>query len=255
MLSVLEPRFVLLGSVMGFLIGVSGVGGGSLLAPVLLLLGITPATVVGSDLAFGVLTKSAGVGLHLRRDCVRARWVWLLAVGSVPGAVLGSLLLGHVARSAGAVRVGIGAMLVLTSLAALVLDRLRRRGADWVGRLQQPRAWVVSLLGLVMGAAVGATSVGSGSLVDITLTLFSPLTGAEIVGTGIAHGIVLSAVASAVHGTLGTIEPRLVVNLLAGSIPAVLVGSQLASRSSSRSVRSAIAMLVLLSGVMTFTRS
>src|SRR5439155_4978966 len=99
----MEPRFALAGLVVGFLIGVSGVGSGSLMAPLLLLLGIPPATVVGSDLAFGVLTKSAGIGLYLRGRLVRWRWVWLLAAGSVPGTVLGSLLLGHAIRSAGTV--------------------------------------------------------------------------------------------------------------------------------------------------------
>jgi len=250
-----EPQFALAGLAIGFLIGVSGVGSGSLMAPVLLLLGIPPATVVGSDLAFGVFTKSAGVGLYLRQSLVRWRWVWLLAAGSLPGTILGSLLLGHIVRSAAVVRACIAAMLVLTSLAALLLDALRRRGVTWVARLQHPRPWVVSLLGLAIGAAVGATSVGSGSLIDITLTLFSPLAGAEIVGTGIAHAILLSSVASAVHWRLGTIEPALLVNLLTGSIPGVLLGASLASRSPSRSVRWSIALLVLLSGVSMFTGS
>jgi len=252
---VIEPRFALAGLVVGLLIGVSGVGSGSLMAPILLLLGIPPATVVGSDLAFGVLTKSAGVGLYLRRRCVRWRWVWLLAAGSIPGTVLGGVFLVHVARSGVVVRAGIAAMLVLTAGAALLLDALRRRGATWVARLQNPRPWVVSLLGLAIGAAVGATSVGSGSLIDITLALFSPLAGAEIVGTGIAHGILLSAVGSGVHWSLGTIAPSLVLNLLAGSIPGVLLGGQLASRAPSRSVRWGIAVLVLLSGVTTLTGS
>jgi uncharacterized protein len=251
----MEPRLAVLGLVVGFLIGVSGVGSGSLMAPLLLLLGIPPATVVGSDLGFSVLTKGTGVGLFVRQKLVRWRWVWLLAAGSLPGTIVGSLLLAHVARTAGTVRAWIAAMLVVTSLAALCFDVLRRRGAAWVVRLQQPPAWVVSVFGLAIGTAVGATSVGSGSLIDITLALFTPLTGAEIVGTGIAHGILLTTVASSVHWGLGTIDHALVLNLLAGSIPGVLAGGCLASRAPSRSVRWGIALLVLLSGVATLTGS
>lgn len=254
-MSPLEPRLTLVGLVVGFLVGVSGVGSGSLMAPLLLLLGIPPATVVGSDLGFSVLTKSAGVGLFIRQQLVRWRWVLLLGAGSIPGTILGSLLLAHVARSAGAVRASIAAMLVVTSLAALVFDLLRRRGAEWVVRLQRPRGWVVSLLGFAIGIAVGATSVGSGSLIDIALALFSPLRGAEIVGTGIAHGILVTTVASIVHWNLGTIDAPLVLNLLAGSIPGVLLGGRLASRAPSRSVRWGIAVLVLVSGVATLTGS
>ncbi len=251
----MEPRFAVAGLVVGFLIGTSGVGSGSLMAPILLLLGIQPATVVGSDLGFGLLTKSAGVGLHARQGAVRLRWVWLLASGSLPGVVLGSLLVGRVAQSAGTIRAWIAAMLVLTSLAALLLDVTRRRSGALLVRLQHARPWVVSLAGLLIGVAVGATSVGSGSLIDIVLMLFSPLTGAEIVGTGIAHGILLSTVGSLVHWNLGTIDYRLVLNLLVGSIPGVLLGGRVAYRSPTLWLRRGIAGLVLLSGLTTITRS
>ena len=254
-MSLVDPRLALAGLVVGLLIGASGVGSGSLMAPLLLLLGIPPATVVGSDLGFSMVTKSAGVGLFVRRKFVRWHWVWLLAGGSIPGTILGGSLLAQLGRTAGAVRAWIAAMLVVTSLAALCCDVLRRRGARWVVRLQQPRPWVVSLLGFAIGTAVGATSVGSGSLIDLTLALFSPLAGAEIVGTGIAHGILLTAVASSVHWKLGTIDPTLVLNLLVGSIPGVLLGGWLASRAPSRSIRWGIAVLVLLSGVATLTES
>jgi uncharacterized protein len=250
-----DPRFVFVGLLVGFLIGVSGVGSGSLMAPILLALGLAPTSVVGSDLLFSVLTKSAGVGSYLRQRLVRGRWVWLLAAGSIPGTIAGSVLLGRVAHSGDAVRAWIAAMLVFTSVAALALDALRRHGASWVARLQHPRPWVVSCLGLLIGVAVGATSVGSGSLIDMTLLLFSPLAAAEIVGTGIAHGILLSAVASGVHWSLGTIVPGVVGALVVGSIPGVLGGGAVATRAPSRSVRFGIAVLVLLSGLATFTGS
>ncbi len=251
----MTPQIALAGLLVGFLIGTSGVGSGSLMAPILLLFGIQPATVVGSDLAFGVLTKSAGVGLHARQGAVRARWVWLLARGSLPGVVFGSLLVVRVAQSAGTIRAWIAGMLVLTSVTALVVDVTRRRSAALLARLQQPRPWVVSLAGLLIGVAVGATSVGSGALIDVALMLFSPLAAAEIVGTGLAHGILVSATASLVHWKLGTIDFGLVLNLLVGSIPGVLLGARLAHVSPTPWLRRSIAGLVLLSGLTAITRS
>ncbi len=249
----MHAEFALAGLVVGFLIGTSGVGSGSLMAPLLLVLGIEPATVVGSDLGFGLLTKSAGLGVHASQGTVRLRWVWLLARGSLPGAVLGSLLVGRVAHSAGTIRAWIAGMLVVTSLAVLLLDMRSRRDAASPARL--PRPWVVSLAGLVIGVAVGATSVGSGSLIDIVLMLCSPLAGAEIVGTGLAHGILLSATACVVHWRLGTIDDALILNLLVGSVPGVVVGARLAYVSPTRWLRRGIAGLVLLSGLTTITRS
>lgn len=225
------------------------------MAPILLLLGIQPATIVGSDLAFGLLTKGAGVGVHARRGGVRLRWVWLLARGSLPGVVGGSLLVGRLAHSAGTIRAWIAGMLVLTALAALSLDFARRRGAALLTRLQRPRPWVVSLSGLLIGLAAGATSVGSGALVDMALLLFSPLRAAEIVGTGLAHGILLATAGSIVHWNLGTIDHALVLNLLIGSVPGVLLGSRLAYGFPTLWLRRGIAGLVLLSGLTVLTRS
>jgi uncharacterized membrane protein YfcA len=251
----MEPRFVIAGLAVGFLIGISGVGSGSLMAPLLLLLGIQPATVVGSDLGFGLLTKSAGVGLHIRQRLVRWRWVWLMGVGSFPGALVGSYLVARISHSGSTIRSWIAVLLVVTSLAVMLLELARQRGAAWIAPLQKPRTWLVALLGFLIGVAVGATSVGSGSLIDLALILFSPLSGAEIVGTGIAHAILLSTVASLAHWSFGTIDSALVRNLLVGSIPGVLLGGRLAYRCSSRALRLGIAALVLLLGLTMITGS
>lgn len=237
------------GLTIGFLIGLSGVGGGALMAPLLLLLGIPPATVVGSDLAFGLVTKCAGVGAHVRHRVVRWQWVWLLASGSIPGSLLGSWIVRRAGGSPDVIRLWIGAMLVVAPVAAVLLELARHRWRARIDRLRQPRAWVVALVGAAIGTAVGATSVGSGSLIDIALMFCSPLTSVEIVGTGIAHAILLSGVAALAHWHLGAIDVPLVLNLLAGSIPGVLAGSQLAHYSHPRPLRWGIAALVLASGL------
>jgi uncharacterized membrane protein YfcA len=243
-----DPRIILIGMVIGFLIGLSGIGSGSLLAPLLLLMRIPPATVVGSDLGFGLLTKLAGIGVHFQQRTIRWRWVGLLAIGSLPGALVGSLALARLLHSPQTIKHLMGGMLVFTAALALGSEYARRRGAAWAKRLQEPRPWVISLLGLAIGLMVGATSVGSGSLIDLTLMLCSPLVGAEMVGTGIAHGVLLTLVATAAHWQLGTIDPHLVMNLVLGSIPGVLVGGRLAFRSPTRSLKLGVATLIMLTG-------
>ncbi len=238
------------GLVVGFLIGLSGVGGGALMAPILLVLGVEPAVVVGSDLAFGVVTKCAGVGWHVRHGAVRWGWVWRLAAGSIPGALLGSWLARRMAGSPALIRAAIGAMLVVTPVALVALEQVRHRLLRrLIPERRPPRGWGISLLGAVIGLTVGATSIGSGSLIDLGLMLFSPLTGVEIVGTGIAHAILLSGTAALAHWRLGGVDGPLVLNLLLGSLPGVYLGARLAHRAHPRPLRWGIAALVLASGV------
>jgi uncharacterized membrane protein YfcA len=241
------------GLAIGFLIGLSGVGSGALMAPLLLLLGVAPTTVVGTDIAFGLLTKLAGIGLHLRRRTVMWPFVRLLAAGSIPGALAGVFLVARMAAAPDLLRLWIGIVLVLSPLAALWMELARRRGASWAQRAQCPRPRTISAIGFAIGITVGATSVGSGTLVDVALILFSPLGGAQLVGTGIAHAVLLSGVASIAHWNIGTIDIALIANLLAGSVPGVLLGSWLATRTSSQPLRWGVAALVLVSGITTLS--
>lgn len=244
----MEMKLAIVGLVVGFLIGLTGVGSGSLLAPLLLILGIQPATVVGSDLGYSVITKLTGIGVHFAKGAVKWRYVGLMALGSIPGAVLGTKLISHLLKSQGAVKHGMGWVLIVTAVIALSAEFARRRGSNWAGRLQHPRPWVIPFFGLVIGLIVGATSVGSGSLIDLTLMLFSPLTAAEVVGTGIAHGVLLTGVATALHWNLGTVDTALVFNLLLGSLPGVLLGSFTAHRAPTRNLKLVVASLILVSG-------
>src|SRR4029078_508042 len=113
------------------MIGRTGVGGGALMAPILLLLGIPPATVVGSDLLFGLLTKIVGVGSPVRHGPSSSRWVWIMAIGSVPGVLLGTRILAHFASAPATIKSWIGVVLVLTPILALIMEVARRRDAAW----------------------------------------------------------------------------------------------------------------------------
>lgn len=248
-------QLIVAGLLVGFMIGLTGVGSGALMAPVLLLLGIPPATVVGSDLLFGLLTKIVGVGSHIRRGTIAWRWVWLMAIGSVPGVLIGTRIIAHFAGAPRTIRLLIGVVLVVTPLLAVLMELARRRDAQWVEHLRHPSAPAIAALGAAIGITVGATSVGSGSLVDMTLVLFSPLTGGVLIGTGIAHAVLITGAGAAAHWSLGNVDPALVGQLLIGSIPGVLAGGWLARRSRPGAIRWGATTLVLLSGLTLLSRA
>ncbi|MDB4893751.1 MAG: putative permease [Firmicutes bacterium] len=239
--------YALAGLAVGFLIGLTGVGAGVVMAPLLTFMGIPPVLVVGSDLGYGLFTKLAGIGIHARQGSVNWHWVRIMSIGSMPGALIGSLLLSKLVSSPAAIRHGIGLTLAVTAILAVIVELARRRYPELISRFQHPRPWIMVLLGFVIGAMAGMTSVGSGSLTDLVLMLFSPLAGAQLVGTGLAHAILLTAVATISHWGLGNINIALVLNLLAGSIPGVLLGSRLAYRTPPTSLKLGIAGLVLAS--------
>jgi uncharacterized membrane protein YfcA len=248
-------NLIVAGLLVGFMIGLTGVGSGALMAPVLLVLGIPPSTVVGSDLLFGLLTKIVGVGSHVQHKTIAWRWVWLMAIGSLPGVLIGTRLLANFSGAPRMIRIWIGVVLVLTPLIAVLMEFARRREAAWVERLRQPSPRTIALIGLAIGIIVGATSVGSGSLVDMALVLFSPLSGALLIGTGIAHAVLITGVGAAAHWSLGNVDLALVGQLLIGSIPGVLVGGWVARRSKPHMVRWGATTLVLLSGLTLLSRA
>lgn len=249
----MSPGLAIAGLLVGFLIGLTGVGSGALMAPVLLLLGVSPAVVVGSDLGFGLVTRIAGATVHVRRSTVSWPWVRRLALGSIPGAVLGSIAVVRLAMQPGELQRVVGVVLVASATAAIGAELVRRRSPARAVWLRDPSPPTVVIIGFALGLIIGATSVGSGSLVDMALVLFSTLGGARLVGTGLVHAVLLSAVASVAHWSIGTLDLQLVGALLIGSLPGVLAGSWAADRVPSRSLRWGVTALVLLSGITTLT--
>lgn len=262
----MSGALVAAGLVTGLLVGMTGVGAGSLMAPMLLFLGINPAVVVGSDLLYGSITKTVGTWQHFRRGSVNIGWVVRLALGSVPGVLAGSVLVHRVGAVLGpasgdVIKLVLGVVLAVTASVGIVrellrlrVDRRRRPGlaagdgaAEPAGR--ETPGWVPPLLGAAIGLLAGFTSAGSGPLVALVLLICSPLAARHVVGTDLAHGILLFGAGALAHWRLGSVDVALTLNLLLGSIPGVLLGSRLAYRAPGPALRLTVNAAVMVAGI------
>jgi uncharacterized membrane protein YfcA len=242
------------GFVVGILIGLTGIGGGAIMTPFLILvLGTRPVVAVGTDLAYGAVTKIVGAWLHWRQGTVDLRLALRLAAASVPAGLLAVLALRTMPPSSAAadaaVRRGLGLVLIL--VAVLMVVRLRGSvsiaiPARWRAPLQGRGTYVI---GAIVGALVGFTSVGSGSLLVPFLVSVYPLSTAQIVGTDVFHAALLVTATAAGHAQGNSVDWALAASLLIGSVPGVTIGSWMAPRVSSRVLRAALAALLLLTGV------
>ena len=257
--SFMELDIALAGFIVGTLVGLTGIGGGSLLTPALIVIfNVTPLTAVGTDLVFNAVTKLFGSAQHARQGTINYRLVLFLAIGSIPGALGGIGLISLLERvydvDAGAVVIGVLSVILIFAGAIMVLRPLldRRELPPTDVRIFVPfevRRRITIALGLVTGFLVGITSIGSGALILPVLTLFYPLKMNRIVGTDIFHAMVLASVAAAAHWGAGNVDWGLAGNLLVGSIPGVLIGSRLLLVAPDRLMRPALAGLVIYSGV------
>lgn len=242
------------GLLVGFLVGMTGVGGGSLMTPLLVLMfGVAPQTAVGTDLLFAATTKAVGMGVHHRRETIDWKVMRRLASGSIPAALLTLAALNsfvHIGQNASRIiLLVLGTLLILTAIGILFQRRLLAFGATHP--LDSAGALIPTVvLGAVLGVLVTISSVGAGAIgVTILLMLYRRLPVARIVGTDIAHAVPLALVAGAGHWLLGSVDLPLLVNLLLGSIPGVVVGSLLASRAPDHILRPALAGVLVVSGV------
>jgi uncharacterized protein len=238
----------------GVLIGLTSMGGAALMAPFLILVvGVTPVTAVGTDLVYGAVTKIVGAWVHLRQGTVDLTVVKRLAMGSIPGGLVGALvviLLPQFTRNAEQyVQKAIGSLLVLVAVILVVRMLIPSPVATpSVKRLQFLHDRGTIIWGAVVGFCVGATSVGSGSLLAPFLMLLYPSKTSKVVGTDVFHAALLVSVTGLVHATSSGVEWKLVPTLLAGSIPGVLLGSRLAAHIPMRPLRTGLAALLLLTG-------
>lgn len=246
------------GAFVGFLVGMTGVGGGSLMTPVLVLLfGVTPATAVGTDLLYASITKIAGSLVHGWRASVDWLIVRRLALGSVPAAVATLLVIAHFGappRSANRTMLTVlGVMLILTALATLLQKRIAAFASARASAPQGGAAVAGPLptiaLGGLLGVAVTLSSVGAGAIgVTVLLLLYPAARIARVVGSDIAHAVPLTLVAGFGHWVIGDVHIPLLLNLLMGSIPGVVVGSLLSTRSPDHVLRPVLAGVLLISG-------
>ncbi len=224
----------LVGFGVGTLIGMTGLGGGVLLLPILIFgLGVPPIRAVGSDALFNFVTKIGASAVHLRKGTVRRKVVLALAVGSVPGSYSGVRLLAHLRNVYGNgvnhfITIAVGVLLICIPTFLFFQKKIEDRFAT---RPPTMKSFVgMSFIGLLAGFLVGITSVGSGSIVMMLLLLFYSFQPKIMVGTDIVHALILTGVTSFLHFRLHNVDFQLVGALLIGSVPGGLIGSYLSTR-------------------------
>lgn len=250
----LDGAIILAGAIVGFAVGLTGMGGGALMTPVLvLLLHVTPSAAVSSDLVASVFMKPVGGAVHLRRKTVHLRLVAWLAVGAAPAAFAGAAFL-HLIAHGNAVENDIKTALGVALIVAVAGIALRSVVGPPQPKSSQGlptvRIGLTLLVGIVGGFIVGMTSVGSGSLMIVALMFLYPtLTGSQLVGTDLVQSIPLVCAAALGQLIFGNVELGVTSSLLIGSIPAVYLGARLSTVAPTGLLRSAIAVMLLLSGL------
>ena len=246
--------YPLSGLVVGLLVGLTGVGGGSLMTPLLLAFGVHPTTAVGTDLLYAAVTKTVGTGVHSASNTVDWRIVRRLAYGSVPATALTLLALSQLGAQSKEVTETIKFVLGIGLLVTAISIFFRRRLAAWVARkFGEPSdgtaRWLTIVSGVVLGILVSLSSVGAGALgVTVLIMLYPGIPLVRIVGSDIAHAVPLTLVAGAGHWLLGDVNWTLMGALLLGSIPGILAGSWLAPRMPEYGLRPALASVLTLVG-------
>ena len=256
----LDVPHALAGLLVGFLVGLTGVGGGSLMTPLLVLIfGVSPQTAVGTDLLYAAITKTVGGAVHGWRDTVDWKIVRRLATGSLPAALLTLVALNtfvHVGHGANRIILSVlGSMLILTAIGILFQRRLLAYGATHHPLAPDHALFPTVALGALLGVLVTISSVGAGAIgVTILLMLYRRLPILRLIGSDIAHAVPLALIAGFGHWLIGGVDGTLLLNLLAGSIPGVIAGSLLASRAPDHLLRPALAGVLVLSGIKLLLR-
>lgn len=247
------------GFLVGLIVGVTGVGGGSLMTPLLVLFfGVSPATAVGTDLLYASITKSLGGWVHSRNGSVEWRIVGLLALGSLPAALFTIALfkfLGLDEKSLkGVVTGALSVALLFTALALLFKEQIKKLARHEDGSVRElherhlPAATIAT--GAVVGVLVTISSIGAGVLGTVALLFLYPrLSAVKVVGTDIAHAVPLTAVAGLGHLALGTVDLVLLGSLLLGSLPGIYLGSHLSAKVPEKVLRPLLATMLLIIGV------
>ena len=253
----LDWPFVVAGLVVGFIVGMTGVGGGSLMTPILMHFGIPPSAAVGTDLLYAAITKAGGVHIHNRHRNINWKVAGWLAAGSLPASALTLVVMHQIGFDSSGVnsfiKTALGIALILTSLGIIFKKRMlaySHRNDVWITRIdQRQRDMATLIVGLVLGVIVTVTSIGAGVVGTVALFLLYPmLPTAKLVGTEIAHAVPLTLLAGLGHAGVGNLDLPLLGNLLLGSLPGIYMGSHLTSKVSDHYVRPALAAILLFTG-------
>lgn len=245
---------ILAGFIVGLLVGLTGVGGGSLMTPILLIFFHQPAAVaVGTDLLYASITKSAGIFAHGKLGNIDWRIVRLLALGSVPASIITTLFLAKMDITSDSavvtIKFWLGIALMLTALSVIFRNQLANfsKNGHWIPPAYAPALTI--LLGIVLGFLVTLTSVGAGALGVTALLILYPKTSiTKIVGTDVAHAVPLTLVAGLGHVSLGTVDYYLLGTLLIGSIPGIWIGSHLSAKVAEHWIRLILSLILVYVG-------
>lgn len=254
-LASISPLSVLSGFVVGLLVGLTGVGGGSLMTPLLILVfGTQATTAVGTDLLYAAITKSVGAAAHGRKQNVDWGIVRLLACGSLPGSLLTIALLYaagiHGGSSPRFVTLTLGIALVLSAASVFARPLIRRAVHGHAGERRHWTGPLTVAVGVLLGVLVTISSVGAGALgMTLLVILYPGVRLVRLVGTDVAHAVPLTLVAGIGHLLLGAVDWLLLLWLLLGSVPGIMVGSHMSARLPERVLRPILAIILLVIGV------
>lgn len=249
--------FSIAGLIVGFIVGMTGVGGGSLMTPILLWFGINPATAVGTDLLYAAITKSGGVLVHSKNRNIDWTITGWLTLGSVPAVLLTLWFLKSLNTDPAAlnavIKQSLGVVLLLTATAILFKNKLlafaqRHAGDDYKMAPRNLNALTI-VTGAILGTMVALTSIGAGALGTVALFILYPfLATKRLVGTEIAHAVPLTLVAGLGHASMGNMDWTLLGFLLLGSLPGIYVGSHMAGKVPDGILRPCLAFMLVMIG-------
>jgi uncharacterized membrane protein YfcA len=251
---------VFFGLGIGILVGMTGMGGGALMTPLLILIfGVSPTTAIGTDILYAAITKTVGAWRHLKMKTVNMSLVWWLAAGSVPGSVFGVELVSMLQDRLGEEKLDslvyavLGGTLLMVGIItlgrALILARTIQEREDFDLKLRHKVAAVI--IGVTTGFVIGVTSAGSGTVVAVLLIAVYRLTPKRVVGTDVVHAAIVLWAAGVAHFGEGNVDLGLVGNILLGSVPGVVIGAALMGRVNQDVVRIGLGVVLILSGLLT----
>lgn len=236
--------FIFLGFLVGFLVGLTGMGGGALMTPSLIFLGVDPVIAIGTDLLYATITRVFGVFFHNRNNSLRLDLALRLFAGSLPAIVLGNLLLRKIDKAVlnDYLTLLLGSVLLVTSILSLVKGEIKTP--------IRPRREYLYVLGFVVGLAVQFTSVGAGVIVSFTLMNLARVNPREVVGVTIVYGLALSSLSFLNYASIGSVDYSLAALLVAGTVPGVYLGTHVNSIADREKLKKIINVIILIIGVL-----
>jgi uncharacterized membrane protein YfcA len=259
----MDPAIIVFGLGIGVLVGMTGMGGGSLMTPLLILIfGIQPTTAIGTDIFYSAVTKTVGGWRHLRMKTVNMELVKWLALGSVPAAVLGVVIVSVLEKHVGEDRLDslvyavLGGTLLMVGIITLARALILRNLVDERDRFEVERRHKIAAvaIGATTGFVIGITSAGSGTVIAILLIAVYRLSPKKVVGTDVFHAAVLLWAAGIAHWVGGNVDFTLALNILLGSVPGVVIGAALSGKAPQGLIRTALGLVLIGSGVVTIQK-